>query len=73
LPGRQLVFVRYGPDHNVHGEWVYNGADLEGTKVLFAHDLSPEKNERLLAHDPTRTAWLLLPDEGDALVPYPRP
>ncbi|HSB36222.1 MAG TPA: hypothetical protein VLH41_05060 [Thermoanaerobaculia bacterium] len=72
MPGRQLVFVRYGPDHDVHAEWVYNGADLEGSKVLFAHDLSPEKNTRLLGHDPTRTAWLLLPDEGNALVPYPR-
>ncbi len=72
MPGRQLVFVRYGPAHDVHAEWVYNGADLEGAKVLFVHDLSPEKNEQLLAHDPTRTAWLLLPDEGDVLVPYPR-
>jgi hypothetical protein len=72
-PGRQLVFVRYGPEHNVHAEWVYNGADLEKTKILFAHDLSPEKNERLLALDATRTAWLLLPEEGDSLVPYPRP
>ncbi len=53
-------------------EWVYNGADLEGSRVLFAHDLSPEKNERLLAHDPSRTAWLFLPEEQDALVPYPR-
>lgn len=72
MPGRHVVFVRYGPMHNVHHEWVYNGADLEGSRVLFAHDLSPEKNERLLAHDPSRTAWLFLPEEQDALVPYPR-
>jgi hypothetical protein len=72
MPGRQLVFVRYGPAHDVNAEWVYNGADLEEAKILFAHDLSPEKNARLLEHDPARTAWLLLPDEGDALLPYPR-
>ncbi len=47
--GKQLVFVTYGPRHDVHQEWVYNGADLEGSRILFVRSISPDANERLLA------------------------
>jgi hypothetical protein len=68
LAGRHLVFVRYGPRHVVHDEWVYNGADLDGSKVLFARDRGAE-NARLAAAYPGRRAWLLNADEGDRLEP----
>ncbi|MFI5181550.1 MAG: hypothetical protein ACHQPI_09185 [Thermoanaerobaculia bacterium] len=71
--GRHLVFVEYGPRHVVHQEWVYNGADLEGARILFARSISREANEHLLARYPGRRAWLLRPDEADRLIPYPRP
>lgn len=70
--GRHLVFVAYGPRHDVHQEWVYNGADLEGARILFARFISPRENERLLALEAGRRAWLLSPDDGDRLIPYPR-
>lgn len=72
VEGRHLVFVTYGPRHDVHQEWVYNGADLEGSRILFARSISPEANERLLALSPGRRAWLLSPDDGDRLILYPR-
>ena len=71
--GRHLVFVEYGPRHDVHQEWVYNGADLEGTRILFARSILPGANERLLALYSGRRAWLLSPDDGDRLIPYPHP
>jgi hypothetical protein len=46
--GQHLLIVRYGTRHNFHNEWVYNGADLDGTKVLFAHDLGAAENANLL-------------------------
>ncbi len=70
--GRHLVFVAYGPRHDVHQEWVYNGADLAGARVLFARSISPAADARLLADEPGRRAWLFLPDESDRLIPYPR-
>jgi hypothetical protein len=71
--GRHLVFVEYGPQHDVHEEWVYNGADLEGPRILFARSISPATNERLLAALPGRRGWLLGPDDRDRLIPYPLP
>ena len=66
--GRHLVFVRYGPDHDVSDEWVYNGADLPGAKVLFVRDRGAE-DARLAAAFPGRRAWRLFADERDRLEP----
>jgi hypothetical protein len=57
--GRHLVFVRYDPDFTVHEEWVYNGADLAGSSVIFAHDLGPTKNAQLTADFPGRALWIV--------------
>jgi hypothetical protein len=72
-PGRHLVLVRYGPQHSVHEEWVYNGADLDEARIVFAHERSPAENARLLSHFAGRRAWLLAPDEGDRLTPLEGP
>lgn len=71
-PGRHLVLVRYGPNHSVHEEWVYNGADIDGAAVVFAHERSPEENALLFARFSGRRAWLLSPDSGDRLTPLSR-
>jgi len=36
MPGKQLVIVRYGDAHDPRAEWVYDDADLLGTRVLWA-------------------------------------
>jgi hypothetical protein len=70
LPGKQLVFVRYWPKHEVT-EWVYNRADIDGQTAVFARDLGVAENEKLLSYYPDRKAWLLEPDaRPPKLSPY---
>ncbi len=61
LPGKQLVFVRYGPRHTFK-EWVFNAADIDRARVVWARDLGWEENEKLRHYYPDRTAWLIEPD-----------
>ena len=61
-PGKSLVIVRYGPGHDSHQEWVSNAADIDASKVVWAHDLGVEKNRELLEYFPDRRVWLLEPE-----------
>jgi len=61
-PGKHLVVVRYGPDHNLHDEWVYNAADIDAAKVVLARDMSPQENDELLRYFADRRVWLLQAD-----------
>jgi hypothetical protein len=71
-PGKHLVIVRYDGAHNIHDEWVYNGADIDGSKVLWARELSPEQNAKLFAYFKDRRIWLVTPDiDNTYLEPYP--
>jgi hypothetical protein len=69
-PGKHLILVRYMPQHPFHSEWVYNEADIEGAKVVWARDMGPDKNRQLLADFKDRRVWLLLPDIAPQLIPY---
>ncbi|HVN04983.1 MAG TPA: hypothetical protein VMT86_11230 [Bryobacteraceae bacterium] len=60
-PGKQLVFVRYWPQHRF-GEWVQNAADIDRARVVWALDRGAAEDELLLHDYPDRTAWLLEPD-----------
>jgi hypothetical protein len=64
-PGKHVVLVRYGPDHSVHEEWVFNSADIDASKVIWARDLPGEVNDQLLRYYPDRTIWLATPDTGE--------
>lgn len=71
---RHLVIVRYGPTHNLAEEWVYNAADIDAARVVWAQEMDPAANARLLSYFKDRQAWLLEPDAAVLrLVPYPRP
>ncbi len=62
MPGKHLIIVRYGPAHNINFDWVYNDADIDGSKVVWARDMGAEQNAKLLAYYRDRQVWRLTVD-----------
>jgi hypothetical protein len=53
---------------------VYNGADIEGSKVIWARELGEQQDQRLINYYKDRKIWLVEVDEEHAsLLPYTRP
>jgi hypothetical protein len=70
-PGRHLIIVRYSGGLRPIEEWVYNGADIDGAQVVWAHDLGPEENRRLISHFHDREVWLFQPNiNPERIEPY---
>lgn len=74
LPGKQLVMVRYSPDHNLLNEWVYNAPDIDGSKVIWAREMDAADNLELIQYYQGRHVWLVQPDmQPPEVSPYPMP
>ena len=70
-PGVHVIVVRYSPGHVVDDEYVYNRADIDRAKVVWARDMGHDKNEGLLHYFSNRQFWLLEPDLApETLEPY---
>ena len=66
LPEPQLILVRYGTNHDPLMDWVFNRADPDHAKIVWARDMGAEQNLELLSYYSGRRAWIL---DADALVP----
>ena len=74
MPGKQLAIVRYGKNHNIHEEWVYNAADIDGSKIVWARDMGPEQNRKLFDYFRDRQVWLIQPeDDPEGVTPFEKP
>jgi hypothetical protein len=66
IPGNHLVIVRYKPEHEPFAEWVYNQADIDHARVIWAREMAPSENQELLDYFKDRRIWLLEADENPA-------
>ena len=73
-PGKQLVIVRYSANHNPVWEWVYNAADIENSKVIWAREMGGAEDRKLIEYYKDRIVWLAQPDMNPvAISPYGLP
>jgi len=68
MKGDHLVFVQYDSDHLVHQEWVYNTAELNEARIIWAHfDNGRWQAEVRNAYGHDRSVWLLEVEENESL------
>ena len=72
MPGKDVVLVKYAADFDPDREWVFNGADIDGQKIVWARDMGPEKNQELLDYYRGRKFWIVEADGEARLEPYQR-
>jgi hypothetical protein len=73
LPEKTLIIVRYDPFHQPGDEWVYNEADIDHAKVVWAREM-PTGNQKLLDYFHDRRVVLVEPDhDREHWVPYTLP
>jgi hypothetical protein len=70
-PGQHVVIVRYSPQHDfINDEWVFNDANIDGSKVIWARDMG-RQNSELVQYFRERRIWLVEPDYNPPrLSPY---
>jgi hypothetical protein len=64
--------VRYWPGHYSLDEWVYNAADIDSSKVVWAREMSIAEDQELIHYYGSRKVWLVEPDATPPrMTPYP--
>ena len=63
-PGQHLILVRYGKTHVPDNEWVYNAADIDHAKLIWARDMGEHDNQELLQYFKDRKVWIVDPDRS---------
>jgi hypothetical protein len=66
--GRHVVLVGYGPGQSEHGEWVYNLADIDSAKIVWAHDMGKNENCKLVDYFKDHAIWSLEIERDDSPV-----
>lgn len=61
-PGNHLVIVRYGTPHSIHEEWVYNKADIDHAKIVWAREIPGVSLQPLLDYFKDRNVYVVEPE-----------
>jgi hypothetical protein len=61
-PGNHLVFVRAKTDEDNLLQWIYNDADIDRSRIVWARDLGSERNAALMRYYAGRLVWMVDPN-----------
>jgi hypothetical protein len=61
-PGQHVAIVTYSAEHPFLYEWVYNEADIDHAKVVWARDMGIEGNRELVRYFKGRRIWIVSAD-----------
>lgn len=61
-PGEHVAIVRYSAEHPFLYEWIYNEADIDRAKVVWARDMGTEGNGELVRYFRGRRIWIVYAD-----------
>jgi hypothetical protein len=67
-PGKHLVFVRAKSDEMNLFQWIYNRADIDASRIVWARDMGDEKNQRLADYFHDRKVWIVDPNAQPATI-----
>lgn len=62
ISGDHLVFVRTKTDEYNLLQWIYNDADIDRARIVWARDLGPERNAELIRYYAGRDVWMVDPN-----------
>ncbi len=62
IDGPHLVLVRAKKDPYNFEQWIYNAAEIDAARIVWARDLGPEKNAELRRYFQNRKVWMLDPN-----------
>jgi hypothetical protein len=62
IPGNHLVFVRSKTDEYNLLQWIYNDADIDGARIVWARDLGPDRDAELIRYYAGRRIWMVDPN-----------
>lgn len=69
-PGNHLVIVHYAKDHVPQHEWVYNAADIDHSRVVWAREIPGVDLKPVLDYYPDRKVWVV---NADSKFPIAEP
>ena len=71
MDGKHLVLVKPKVDPANVFQWIYNDADIDASKVVWARDMGVQENRSLLQYFRERKIWMVDPNvEPATILPY---
>ena len=65
---QHLILVKYGPQHSYFNEWVYNDADIDSSKVVWARAMDFNEDCKLMDYFKERKIWSLVIEHDEAPI-----